>query len=158
MDASPHTPPRHLSESSTTSATRALDTLCFLINSAISTLFLIACVVSIGAADNSFAFIGGLAFALPFACYTIAEWMCWYRRLFWLFRPLGILNLLFALFVAFGLITNLGEALTADEPVDPLFVLLFGLGFALFAGYLAWCGWRRVRATPTALDVCQEVD
>lgn len=158
MDASPYTPPRNPTESSTTSATRALDTLCFLINSAISTLLLIACVVSIGAADNSFAFIGGLAFALPFACYTIAEWVCWYRRLYWLFRPLGILNLLFALFVAFGLITNLGEALMADEPVDPLFMLPFGLGFALFTGYLAWCGWRRVRATPTALDVCHEVD
>jgi hypothetical protein len=157
MDASPYTPPRHLSDSFMMPTTRALDTLCFLINFAISTFFLIACVVSIGAADNPFAFIGGLVFALPSTCYAIAEWMCWYRRRHWLFRSLGILNLLFAAFVAFGLITNLGEALLANEPVNPLFILLFGLGFTVFAGYLRWCGWRRIRAIPAATDLLQEV-
>ena len=138
------------------SATRPLDALCFVINFAFATFFFIACVVSIGAADNPFAFIGGLMFVLPVACYAIAEWMCWYRKRHWLFRPLGILNLLLAAIFVFGLVTNVGEAFMADEPIDLLFIRIFGLGFAIVAGYLAWCGWRRVHAIPTVPDVIQD--
>lgn len=130
------------------SATRPFDTLCFIINFAFATLFLIACIVSIVAGDNPFAFIGGLMFVLPVACYVIAEWVCWYRKRYWLFRPLGILNLLLAAFFVFGLVTNIGEALMAEEPIDPWFILIFAIGFAFVAGYLAWCGWRRFHAIP----------
>ncbi len=137
------------------SATRPLDTLCFVINFAVAILFLIACVVSIGAADNFFAFIGGLLFVLPVCCYAIAEWVCWYRKRHWLFRQLGILNLLLAGFVVFGLVTNVGEAFMADEPIDPWFITIFGSGFAFVAGYLVWCGWRRFHAIPSVPDTIQ---
>jgi len=137
------------------SATRALDTLTFAINFAFSTLFFVACVVSIAAADNPFAFIGGLLFVLPVACYAIAEWVCWYRKRHWLFRPLGILNLLLAAFFVFGLVTNVGEALLADEPIDLWFIVIFGVGFAIVAGYFGWCGWRRFRAASSVPDAIQ---
>ena len=147
MDASPYLPPPDTTDRSMSFAKLPLDTLCFVINFAFSTLFFIACATSIGTADNPFAFIGGLLFVLPVACYAVAEWVCWYRERNWLFRPLGILNLILAAFLAFALVTNVGEALMADEPIDPWFIMVFGLGFAFVAGYLAWCGWRRIHAT-----------
>ncbi len=152
MDTSPYASPILHPDSSMPSATRLLDTLCFVINFAFATLFFMACVISIGAADNPFAFIGGFLFVLPVACYAIAEWLCWYRRRYWLFRPLGILNLLLAAFFVFGLVTNVGEAFIAEDPIDPLFLLFFGLGFAVVAGYLAWCGWRRIHTSATSSD------
>ena len=148
MVASPYLPPRNTADRSMSFATPPLDTLCFVINFAFSTLFFIACATSIGTADNPFAFIGGFLFVLPVACYAIAEWVCWYREHDWLFRPLGILNLVLAAFVVFALVTNVGEALMADEPIDPWFIMIFGLGSAFVAGYLAWCGWRRIHAMP----------
>lgn len=156
MDASPYAPPRHTVDSSMPSATRTLDTLCFVINFALATLFFIACVESIGAADNPFVFIGGIMFVLPVSGYAFAEWVCWYRKRHWLFRPLGILNLLFAAFILFGLVKNVGEALMSDEPVDLWFVLICGTGLTLVAGYLAWCGWRRVHASSGVPDAIQD--
>ena len=155
MDASPYVPPPITTDRSMSFATPPLDTLCFVINFTFSTLFFIACVSSIGTADNPFAFVGGLLFVLPVACYAVAEWVCWYRERNWLFRPLGILNLVLAAFVAFALVTNVGEALMADEPIDPWFIMVLSLGFVFVAGYLAWCGWRRIhamRGVPSAIQ------
>lgn len=137
------------------SARRPLDTLCFVINFTFTTLFLIVCVISIAAADNPFAFIGGFMLVLPVSCYAIAEWFCWYRKRHELTRTLGILNLLLAAFFVFGLVTTVGEVLMAEEPTDLWFILIFGTGFAIIAGYLAWCGWRRVRSIPGVADAMQ---
>ena len=156
MDTSPYASPRSTADHSMPSSARPLDTVCFAINFAFSTLFFIACVISIGSADNPFAFIGGFLFVLPVACYAIAEWLCWYQERHWLCRPLGILNLLFAAFFAFAFVTNVGEAFMTDGPIDPLFILIFGLGFAVVAGYLGWCGWRRVLAVPTSSDATHD--
>ena len=117
-----------------------------------SLCFFIAYIVSIGAGDNPFAFIGGALFALPVACYAIAEWVCCYGKRHSLIRPLGVLNLLVAAFFRFGLIMNVGEAFMTDERVDLLFILIFGVGFAFVVGYLAWCGWRRVHAITAVAD------
>ena len=137
------------------SRTRLPDTICFVVNFAIALLFFVSCVISIGAADNPFAFLGGILFVSPVGLYAGAEWVCWYRQRHWLYRPLGVLNLLFSAFFVFGLVTNVGEALLADEPVDPLFILIFGLGFAIFAGYLWWCGWRRFHSTTAGVGLTQ---
>jgi hypothetical protein len=155
MDESPYAPPRSTNDPSVPSAVSLLDSLCFVINFAFSTLFFIACVVSISAADNPFAFIGGTLFVLPIAFYAIAEWVCWYRKRDWLFRPLGILNLLLAAFLLFGLVTNVGGAFMADEPIEPWFFMNFVLGSALVVGYLTWCGLRRVHLMPGAPDAIQ---
>tara|TARA_R110002073_G_scaffold64719_3_gene161893 strand:- start:2468 stop:2944 length:477 start_codon:yes stop_codon:yes gene_type:complete len=152
MNAASYTPPHHPADSFTASATRPLDTLCFVINFTFATLFFIVCVIAIGAADNPFSFIGGFMLVLPVACYAIAEWICWYRKHHELTRPLGILNLLLAAFFVFGLVTTVGEVLMAEEPMDLWFILIFGTGFAIIAGYLAWCGWRRVRSIPRVSD------
>lgn len=147
--ATPGEPPVQTSEALS-------DTLFFVVNFSFATLFFIACVISIAAADNPFAFLGGVIAVLPVACYVVAEWFCWYRQRRWLLRPLGILNLSLAAFFVFGLVTNIGEAITAEDPVNPLFILLFGFGFAVVAGYLGWCGWRRVHAVPpTPVDSMQ---
>ena len=85
----------------------------------------------------------------PVGCYIVAEWICWYRRRDWLKRPLGILNLLLSAFFLFGMVTNLGEAMIADGPIDVGFIALFVVGFGLIVAYLAFCGWRRIRTNPT---------
>lgn len=144
-DTSPYAPPRHLGDSPLQPSAKLLDTLFFTINLAFAILFALACAISIVVADNPFAFLGGIMFVVPIGCYAIAEWVCSYRERDWLYRPLGIVNLIFSAFLVFGGVTNIGEALLDDEPVDPIFILLFGLGFALVAGYLGLCGWRRIR-------------
>lgn len=126
-----------------------MDTLFFTINATFSLLFFMACLVSIAAGDNPFAFIGGVIAVIPVGCYTLAEWICWYRRQDWLKRPLGILNLLLSAFFLFGMVTNLGEAMIADDPIDAGFIILFIVGFGAIVAYLAFCGWRRIRANPT---------
>ena len=144
-------PPRETADLSLSPPTPIVDTVCFTINFSIAVLFFVASVVPIGTADNPLAFLGGLVLVFPIAAYAVAEWVCWYRQRHWLYRHLGIVNWLFAAFWTFGLVTNIGEALMADEPVDPLFILIFNLGFAILAGYLGWCGWRRFRAIPSDL-------
>lgn len=135
---------------------RSLDTLCFVINFTLATLVFIACAVSIAAADNPFSFFGGLLFAFPAACYAGAEWVCWYRKRYWLHRQLGILNLLAAAFFAFAMVTTVGEAFLTDEPIDVGFILIFGFNFAFVSGYLAWCGWRRFHSFPYLSEVIHE--
>ena len=154
-DASPYAPPHCTADSFLPSATRLLDTLCFVINFAFATLFFIACITSIAVADNPFVLIGGVMLVLPVACYAIAEWMCWYRKHRWLSRPLGTCNLLCAAFFVFGVVTNVGEAFMADKPIDAWFLVFFVIGFAFVAAYLAWCGWRRVHAIPDVPDAIQ---
>jgi hypothetical protein len=127
------------------------DTICFVVNFLIATLIFICAAVSIAMAANPYAFFGGIVIVLPVLCYAIAEWLCWYRDQHWLLRPLGILNLLLAALCAFGIITNIGEAIMADDPVSPLFILLLVSGFTLVTGYLGWCGWRRFHLAQTAL-------
>ena len=123
-----------------------MDTLFFTINATFALLFFTACLVSIVAGDNPLAFIGGVMAVIPVGCYIVAEWICWYRRQEWLKRPLGILNLLLSAFFLFGMVTNLGEAMIADDPIDVGFIFLFVVGFGAITAYLACCGWRRVRA------------
>ncbi len=129
-----------------------VDTLLFGINFAVATLFFIACVIAIATADNPFAFLGGVFMLLPVLGYAIAEWLCWYRREHWLRRPMGILNLLLAAFFVFGGVTNVGEVVLADDPVDPMFLVIFGLGFVVISAYLGSCGWRRIHLPTSATD------
>jgi hypothetical protein len=139
------------------SSTRLLDTLCFGINISIASLLCIDCVVAIFTANTPHTFLGAVVCVIPSGWYAIAEWQCWYRKRLKLLRPLGMLNLALAALFTFGLVTNIGEALLVNKHVDPLFLLIFGLCFASIAGYLAWCGWRRIQAKPNIVDAIQVV-
>ena len=154
MENSPYSPPTAIERHAQSESRSLADNVFFIINFVTATLFFMACVISIGTADNPFAFLGGVLAVIPVVSYAIAEWTCWYRRYDWLYRPLGILNLLLSAFFVFALVTNIGEVLMSDEAVDPLFILLFGLGFAIVAVYLGWCGWRRIRKMPSE-PICE---
>ena len=132
------------------SRTQLADSLCFAINFSLALFFVLAGLVSIGAGDEPFSFIGGVVFALPAASYATAEWLCWYRQRRGLSRSLGKLNLWLAAFLALGFVVSLGQVFLQDNPVDPTFVLFLVCAFGIFSAYLFWCGWRRVHAT---LDV-----
>lgn len=151
MTSNPYTPPRHDNERVVQSSWSLFHSVSFVLNFSFATFFFVACVVSVAAGDNPFALLGGIIAVIPVACYAVAEWICWYRKHFWLLRPLGIANLLLAAFFVFGLVTTIGEAFMADDPVDPVFILLFGFGFSLIAGYLGYCGWRRIHALPSPI-------
>jgi hypothetical protein len=126
-----------------------MDTFFFTVNATVALLFFWACLVSVAVGDNPFAFIGGVMAVFPVGCYIVAEWICWYRRRDWLKRPLGIFNLLLSAFFLFGMVTNLGEAMIADGPIDVGFIAPLVVGFGLIVAYLAYCGWRRIRTNPT---------
>ena len=149
MEHARYTPPMTTETQAHPDSPAIIDTSFFVVNFAISALLFISCVISIAAADNPFAFIGGLFMVLPVLSYAIAEWLCWYRSRHWLYRPMGILNLLLAAFLVFGSVTNVGEAVLADDPVDPFFIVIFGLGFGMFSAYLTFCGWRRLHLYPS---------
>ena len=145
MERSPYDPPLDMAPQTTRPNPAAIDALFFTVNATFALLIFAACVISIAAADNPFALIGGVIAVLPVGCYAVAEWICWYYEKTWLKRPLGILNMLLAAFFLFALASNVGEVLMADEPMDVGFVALFVLGLGAVAAYLGFCGWRRLR-------------
>lgn len=123
---------------------RIIDTLVFVVNFLVASLLFASCVVSIGSGDDPYDFLAALALVLPVAGYAIAEWCCWYCRRERLYAPLGGLNLAVCLFLLFGLVTGLGEVLTAKDPVDPQSLVYFTLICGPTAGYLGVTGWRRL--------------
>lgn len=143
-DPSPYSPPRGTNELRLPESMAVGDTICFVINFAVSTFLFIVSVFSILSAENAFAFLGGLFIVLPAGCYAVAEWVCWYRQRLRLLLPLGIINLMLAAFLGFGLIVNIGEALLAKEQMGSLYIFIFGVIWSSVNGYVAWCGWRRV--------------
>ena len=144
MDHPLSTPSMAVDAHATSDTRQLVDTLIFAINFATAILLFVACFISVFAADSPFSFIGGLFTALPVAGYALAEWLCWYRRRRWLYRPMGTLNLLLSLFFVFGLVSNVGESVKNEGSADPIFIVVVGLGFGLIATYLGFCGWRRL--------------
>ena len=118
-----------------------------LVNFAMAVLFAISCVISVAAPESPFQFLGGLMFAAPFAFYALCEWLVLYRRKASTERKLGIANLVCAAFAAFGVVTNVGEALMADETPSFQFLFWFTLIGTSIIVYLIASGWCRLRWT-----------
>lgn len=148
MDHTPYEPPANMRTQPVPGKRSFNETLFFALNFSFSLLFFAGCVVSIGVADNAYAWIGGVILVLPTGIYATAEWICWYRNRSWLKRPLGVSNLFLAAFFLFGLVTNLGEAIMDSKPIDIGFAAVFVLSFVAISGYLGFCGWRRVHDAP----------
>lgn len=82
---------------------------------------------------------------LPFTVYGWAEWYVLYHLHESKERTLAYWNLGAAAFVTFGIVTNVGEALMDDGPLDLQFMFWFTLIGISIAAYLAACGWRRLK-------------
>jgi hypothetical protein len=113
-------------------------------------MFLIyACIESVLDPVSVFALMGGVIFFLPILLYALGEWAAFFRSNRRIERQLGFLNLVGAGFVAFGIITNVGEAIIYRFPIEATWLLSFLLiGFTLFA-YLALCGVFRIHRAPS---------
>lgn len=117
----------------------------FAVNFSVSVFLAATCVVGIVVADNPFSFMGGLMLLGPSGLYSLLEWFAYYRGRRSLERPLGVLNLCGAGFLLFGLITNIGEAFTYDEPPSMALLASFTAIFLSLIAYLAASGWFRLR-------------
>ena len=118
-----------------------------LVNFAVAVLFAISCVISVAAPESPFQFLGGLMFAAPIAFYAFCEWLVLYRRRASTERKLGIANLACAAFAAFGVVTNVGEAVMSDDPPGFQFLFGFTLIGVCITVYLTASGWCRLRWT-----------
>ncbi|MDB2687398.1 hypothetical protein N9Y42_09325 [Mariniblastus sp.] len=117
------------------------------LNFAASTFFAISCVVAVVAHERPFQLIGGIMFFLPLSIYALCEWMVLYRRNTSVERVLGIANIGCAGLAAFGVVTNVSEALMAEGPLDMQFIYWFSLIGGSIATYLGLSGWYRLRST-----------
>lgn len=86
-------------------------------------------------------------FSAPTAIYAFCEWQVLYRRRASTERNLGIANLACAVFAAFGVVTNVGEALMSDDPPGFQFLFWFTLIGVAITAYLAASGLCRLRWT-----------
>lgn len=121
-----------------------------LVNFATSVLFFISCVIAIATSEGPgsfFSLFAGIFCSIPFLVYSVWEWQVLYRRRVSLERKLGYANLACGAFVAFGIITNISEAIMDKAHLDFSFLLWFTMiGGSIFA-YLMTCGWCRLRWT-----------
>ena len=86
-------------------------------------------------------------FAAPIAFYAFCEWLVLYRRRGSTERKLAIANLGCAAFAAFGLITNVGEAVMSDDPPGFQPLIWFTLIGVAITAYLVASGLCRLRWT-----------
>jgi len=86
-------------------------------------------------------------FTAPIAFYAFCEWLVLYRRNGSTERKLGFANLACAAFGAFGVVTNVGEALMSGDPPTFQFLFWFILVGVAITGYLVASGWCRLRWT-----------
>lgn len=121
-----------------------------LINFCVATFFAINSVVGIAAPETPGAFFGSILGLLPFSIYGWSEWCVLYHLQSSKERILGYWNLGAAAFVAFGIVTNVGEVLMDDGPLDVQFLFGFTLIGGSIAAYLAVCGWSRLKWTRSA--------
>ena len=114
-------------------------------NFSLAVLLAISGVIGVVAPESPGQFLGGLMFTVPFAFYAWCEWLVLYRRKSSTERKLGIANLACGAFAAFGVVTNVGEALTSDDPPGFQFLFWFTLIGVAITGYLVASGWCRLR-------------
>ena len=147
--ANPYEPPT--SDQVIVSSKREIVRLLFsLVNFATSVLFFISCVIAIATMESPGSFFGGILGFAPLLIYSLCEWLVLYRRRVTIERKLGFANLACAAFVVFGIVTNIGEALMDESPLDFTFLFWFAIiGGSIFA-YLIACGWCRLRWTRVA--------
>lgn len=121
-----------------------------LVNFAISVLFFILTVIAIVTMGSPGSFFGGILCFFPLLVYSVCEWLVLYRRRVSVERKLGYANLACGAFVAFGVVTDIGEALMDEGGVDFTFLFWFMIIGGLIMAYLVACGWFRLRCTRVA--------
>ena len=89
-------------------------------------------------------------FFAPSLIYSLCEWLVLYRRRVTIERKLGFVNLACAAFVVFGIVTNVGEALMDEIPLDITFLFWFAVIGGSIVAYLISCGLCRLRWTRVA--------
>lgn len=118
----------------------------FLVNFSVAAVLLFACIFAIAKPGSPFAFIGAVVGLPPLVVYTLSELVAYYRRNHSIERKLGYANLGCAIFVAFGVITDVGEALlTESQQVDVRFLSWFILIGLVIIAYLIFAGYMRLR-------------
>ena len=81
----------------------------------------------------------------PSTVYALCEWLVLYRNKISIERSLGVANLACGGLIAFGVIANLYEALTSNNPPGDTFIIWFVLIGRSITIYLFASGWYRTR-------------